>query len=952
MDAFTIKRIQLFDGIQTVDDRLILITFEGLGNLSQLPCAKSLQYLIFQFCHNLTKVDFDTFYGLPSLIAIALSLSPVEFLDDIDGVSVFTPVFPTITSFYLSGTKLKKVTKAKFNAPKGALFSLSYTDVDFVEPGVFQSTKAVSIYLGANKLTNVPDDLGANLPNLQFLDLAINFFRNTTFGPALLRNSTALTKFHCYSSQVPQILPGIFDRLVNLVEIRLENNALMSISENLFRDQSKIVDLDLSNNKITRLLRNAFFGLKSVTSLILKKNNIQYIDQDAFSKANVPKLLALDLAYNNLLAAPNVYFDTDSGVTIARKYMLYNNVNLTTVPSSFKETIFANVYLFSMLECASQCFYFTAVDGKRNFYCSCAEGYFGNGFCEKQVADPIVSVEMATESVALQTLSCSIASTGDSVPCEGIDCNTSQDVRLYTPNFEKPFDVRLVNKTCNVSGNLVSCLQSSVYSAFKLDYVPDVARNLQCPYVGHVFFYHLNIIPPKIFSLESALHSLNLFPANEDFYVALNSFIPGRVQYTISTAVYANSTTSLSNILLVNNSNSTLVYVQLVSPLKQSGFLNISILATEELTRDTKFAAIINLTVYDCAPDHLRTKLGNGLCQNNGNCSDNGNLFDGIYTCKCPSPTISDAEGATYTYEGTYCETLVKNYTLQTSASAAADSTPTYVGIAVAVVFVILVALVVVYGRGRLQALQHVKEYHIFISYRVNADADIAELVCKRLQQAFVALADGTQIPVKCFFDAQDIQDGTNWKESFLYALRHSCLFVPLVSEAALAPMKHITPVDRKPDNLLCEFEMAVALAKEKRLNIFPILIGGGHRGMEKHPDPTHDRKLDVSKQIKLFDFSDYGPQNFPQNSSTTSPVYVWTTIASILSFQGVKVLDAMELLVFQKAVRRSSAWTPTYSSSNLLDGGAGDSGDHRDVKLSHSTADLIERILHVRLSA
>ena len=69
------------------------------------------------------------------------------------------------------------------------------------------------------------------------------------------------------------------------------------------------------------------------------------------------------------------------------------------------------------------------------------------------------------------------------------------------------------------------------------------------------------------------------------------------------------------------------------------------------------------------------------------------------------------------------------------------------------------------------------KFYHIFISYRVATDSDLAEDLCKRLQG--VELEEGMY--VKCYFDRQDISDGVNWKNSFLTGLEHSCLFVPLV---------------------------------------------------------------------------------------------------------------------------------------------------------------------------
>lgn len=81
------------------------------------------------------------------------------------------------------------------------------------------------------------------------------------------------------------------------------------------------------------------------------------------------------------------------------------------------------------------------------------------------------------------------------------------------------------------------------------------------------------------------------------------------------------------------------------------------------------------------------------------------------------------------------------------------------------------------------------KLFHIFISYRVATDAPIAERICRELQGRTVA-HKSTVYKIKCFWDQQDIEEGHDWETAFLHALKHSCLFLPLVSEAALKPIQ------------------------------------------------------------------------------------------------------------------------------------------------------------------
>jgi hypothetical protein len=131
----------------------------------------------------------------------------------------------------------------------------------------------------------------------------------------------------------------------------------------------------------------------------------------------------------------------------------------------------------------------------------------------------------------------------------------------------------------------------------------------------------------------------------------------------------------------------------------------------------------------------------------------------------------------------------------------------------------------------------------------VDSDADVAGTLCRQLQEQFVE--DGMQ--VTCFFDQQDIRDGVDWKNAFLTALEHTCLFVPLISEAAIGRIKDLTP-ESKPDNVLLEYEEAIRLQRGKRLAVFPILIG----------------KRQQDKTVAKFDFAEFGSHQYPQTPSPT----------------------------------------------------------------------------------
>ena len=136
---------------------------------------------------------------------------------------------------------------------------------------------------------------------------------------------------------------------------------------------------------------------------------------------------------------------------------------------------------------------------------------------------------------------------------------------------------------------------------------------------------------------------------------------------------------------------------------------------------------------------------------------------------------------------------------------------------------------------------------------------------------------------LKCFLDSQDIKEGSNWERVFLDGLQRSCVFVPLISAAAIKPIERVSIFDDKADNLLLEYETALRLAKAKRIAIYPLLVGTMAAGSVVQGGETSVRDGYVE-----FDRSEFNVERFPNAPSktfTTAPVR--ETMRALFKIQG-----------------------------------------------------------------
>ncbi|KAJ3105190.1 hypothetical protein HK100_003932, partial [Physocladia obscura] len=196
-----------------------------------------------------------------------------------------------------------------------------------------------------------------------------------------------------------------------------------------------------------------------------------------------------------------------------------------------------------------------------------------------------------------------------------------------------------------------------------------------------------------------------------------------------------------------------------------------------------------------------------------------------------------------------------------------------------------------------------IKTFHVFISYRVNTDADLAEKLCDKLQ-AMVILNEQREIRFRCFLDKQNLTVGHDYEDQFLDGLRKSCLFLPLISEACLNSMVSIQA--GWTDNVVKEWQTALSLQKNSELDIIPILVG------------SHDSIPGSSSSSKAYRrFDGFGtvsklPNFAIGDSPDTTPIR--TVVGDLLKLQGIflnpeEITDKLSGIVSKFS---SQVW-PTY---------------------------------------
>ncbi|KAI9357967.1 hypothetical protein DFJ73DRAFT_175178 [Zopfochytrium polystomum] len=125
------------------------------------------------------------------------------------------------------------------------------------------------------------------------------------------------------------------------------------------------------------------------------------------------------------------------------------------------------------------------------------------------------------------------------------------------------------------------------------------------------------------------------------------------------------------------------------------------------------------------------------------------------------------------------------------------------------------------YGFGRSDSYK----YDFFISYRVASESYLARELRLRL----------IKLNYKVFLDQENLKDGENWQTGFVTGLKSSRVVLLLVSAAALEPRRVARSVSAV-DNVLLEWETAMAAATFGFCAVLPIYVGSGVIDISKYP--------------------------------------------------------------------------------------------------------------------
>lgn len=203
-----------------------------------------------------------------------MELSPLNFKDNLNLEKLHI-------SSSLSLTKLEENTLV--DLPKLELINITSCGLNWIHARAFARLPAViEILLSGNKL----EDAGMigrairELPSLELIKLDHNFIDKLT--EASFVDLPTVKEIHLSDNRITEILFGAFHRLPELKKMNLNKNAIRYIHPESFLQ-------DVPNN---------------LEELMLVDNNISHMKEIRSLLGSLPRLIFLDLSYNNLKTIP------------------------------------------------------------------------------------------------------------------------------------------------------------------------------------------------------------------------------------------------------------------------------------------------------------------------------------------------------------------------------------------------------------------------------------------------------------------------------------------------------------------------------------------------------------------------------------------------------------------------------------------------------------------------
>jgi len=194
---------------------------------------------------------------------------------------------------------------AFINSRKMRLLHLQFNQLKEIERGTFdKNTQIYELYLNNNKLTKLDRNVFLALKNMITLNLNYNqlnmlhqgmfrtmyrlkyLFISNNLIKTLDNNFEGLGALYVLSAErnkIKTIEPGTFDGLFTLHTLRLHRQNLITLNEDLFKDNDNLKFLTLAHNKIRRVLPGIFPNLVNLYKLDLFANPMKITDPTPYN---------------------------------------------------------------------------------------------------------------------------------------------------------------------------------------------------------------------------------------------------------------------------------------------------------------------------------------------------------------------------------------------------------------------------------------------------------------------------------------------------------------------------------------------------------------------------------------------------------------------------------------------------------------------------------------------
>lgn len=239
----------------------------------------------------------------------------------------------TLEKLYLHGNGLNSVADRALEGLV-SLTTIRFSDnqLTSLPPELFSDTKELKeIYLSNNTITVLAPGLFSDLVKLLVLDLSYNELTSDWINTSTFSGLKRLVYLDFSHNRVSKMEIALFRDLHNLQILKMQDNYIEHIPENVFASLSKLQSLTLSNNRLTNVDSYAFTGLQVLSVLSIDSNHISKIhphslrnfsllqdlhingnrlDEVPIALKEIPQLKTLDLGENLITSIENASFMT------------------------------------------------------------------------------------------------------------------------------------------------------------------------------------------------------------------------------------------------------------------------------------------------------------------------------------------------------------------------------------------------------------------------------------------------------------------------------------------------------------------------------------------------------------------------------------------------------------------------------------------------------------------